>query len=68
MATTTTTYWIEVNEDGVPKKVPHTGKKHCEFIDKAKAVDFLENLRANNKPTKFRLAKCTKVYGFGEFA
>ena len=53
-----TTYWIEANEGGTAKKVPHDGKKNCEFLDPDNAKQFLQQLRTNNPETKFRKVTC----------
>jgi hypothetical protein len=53
-----TTFWIEANENGTPKKVPHHGKKNCEFLNSGNAREFLQQLRTNNPETKFRMVTC----------
>lgn len=52
------TFWIEANEDGTARKVPHTGKKDCEFLNRETAKEFLMQLRTNNPETKFRMVIC----------
>lgn len=51
-------YYVEVLEENVAKKVPHTkGTKHTDFISRADAKSFLATLIANNCLDKFRLCK-----------
>jgi hypothetical protein len=58
MKFTTSTYYIEVLEGKIAKRVPHTkGTKNCDFLTREQAVDFLRKLVANNPPNKFRLVK-----------
>lgn len=59
---TTTYYSVQVLDDNFPKLVPHTGKKQCEFLDKKKAVDFLNKLKENNPNEKFRLLQRKEIY------
>lgn len=59
---TATYYSVQVLDDGFPKNVPHTGKKHCEFLDKKKASEFLEKLKSKNPDDKFRIVKRTETY------
>lgn len=59
MRSTTSTYYVEVLEDKVAKRVPHTGKKHTEFFIRKMADKFLKELVANNPGYKFRLCKST---------
>lgn len=53
-----TTFWIEASENGTPKKVPHDGKKNCEFLNQGNANEFLKQLRTNHPDTKFRKVTC----------
>lgn len=57
-----TTYSVQVKDNGVPKLVPHTGKKNCEFLDKKEAVKFRDKLKKNNPDNEFRLLKTTTTY------
>jgi hypothetical protein len=59
---TTTYYSVQVNEDGSPKRVPHTGKTNCEFLDRKKALGFLEKLKKLNSDAEFRLLKRIETY------
>lgn len=61
---TTTYYSIQVMDDDMPKLVPHTGKKNCEFLDRKQALDFLNKLIVNNPMEKFRLLKRTEKNKF----
>lgn len=58
----TTYYSVQVNDDDFPKKIPHTGKKYCEFLDRKKATAFMENLIMNNPSEKFRILKRIEIY------
>jgi hypothetical protein len=58
-------YYVEVREDGVAKRVPHTGKKHTDFLDRKKASDFHKELVANNAGYSFRLCKMTETFTDG---
>jgi len=61
----TTYYSIQVLDEGFPKLIPHTKRgKHCEFLDKKKAIEFLNELRANNPNDKFRLLSRKETYKF----
>lgn len=62
MKSTTSLYYVEVKEDGVPKMVPHTkNTKHCEFMDRGKAVKFKKDLIKAYPGTWFRLCKSTTI-------
>lgn len=64
MKHSTTKFWVQANEDGIPKNVPHTGKKNYMFIDKDKAKNFLKDLQTHNEGVKFRLVTCKEEYTF----
>ena len=50
-------------KDFQKKKIPHTKwTKNCEFLDRKKAVKFLNNLIENNPEDKFRLLKRVEEY------
>jgi len=60
MRSTTSIYYIEVQEGKIAKRVPHTkGTKHTDFIDPGQAKKFLDTLVENNPPRQFRLCKST---------
>lgn len=59
MKSTTSVYYVEVLEDKIAMRVPHTGKKHTEFIFRGAAEKFLQQLVYNNPSTKFRICKRT---------
>jgi len=65
MKNSTTKFWIQANEDGVGKNVPHTGRTNYQFIQRETAKEFLNRLRKNNPETKFRLVICKEDYTFG---
>ena len=59
----TTYYAVQILDDGFPKSIPHTdGTKNCEFLERKKAVKFLNNLIEKNPEEKFRLLKRTEEY------
>ena len=58
----TTYYTVQILDEGTPKNIPHTAKKYCEFLDRKKAVNFLNNLIEKNPQEKFRLLKRTEEY------
>lgn len=59
----TTYYAVQVLEDGLPRLVPHTGgTENFEFLDRKKAVEFLNDLIENNPNDKFRLLKRVEGY------
>jgi len=69
MKISTTKFWVQANENGVGKNVPHTdkpkiGKPNYKFIQREKAKKFLVQLRKNNPETKFRLVICKEEYTF----
>jgi len=59
MRSTTSVYYVEVLEEKTARRVPHTGKKHTEFIVRGTADKFLKHLVVNNPGHKFRLCKST---------
>lgn len=67
MKYSTTKFWVQANEDGIPKNVPHTGKKNYMFIDKDKAKKFLKDLQSNNEGFKFRLVTCKEEYTYDKW-
>lgn len=51
-------YWVEVWENGKAQKVPHTkGTKYYDFISRAQAITFKDQLVLSNPKNKFRLCK-----------
>lgn len=68
MSHSTSIYFVEVLEDGKDKRVPHTkGTKHTDFLDRASAKEFLDQLIANNSGYQFRLVKETTTYTYPEW-
>jgi hypothetical protein len=65
MKDSTTKFWVQANENGVGKNVPHTGNANYQFIQRETAKEFLNKLRENNPETKFRLVICKEEYTFG---
>lgn len=61
MISTTSVYYVEVLEGKTAMRVPHTGKKHTEFLVRGTADKFLKELVFNNPGTKFRLCKSTNT-------
>lgn len=59
---TTTIYSVQIEDEGFPKLVPHTGKNNHQFLDRKKATDFLKKLKENNPKEKFRILKVTTNY------
>lgn len=59
---TTTMYAIQVMDEGFPKLIPHTGKKNFYFLDRKKAIEFRDKLKAKQPDEKFRLLKKTETY------
>lgn len=57
-----TIYSVQINDNGFPKLVPHTGKKHCEFLNRKKAEEFQKHLKKNNPEDQFRILKTTTTY------
>ena len=62
MKDSNTKFWVQANENGVGKNVPHTGKTNYQFIQRETAKEFLNQLRKNNPETKFRLVICKEEY------
>lgn len=58
MQQTTIKYWIEVDENGTPKIVPHDGKKNYMFLIRKTAETFKKKLKKANPNNKFRLVVC----------
>lgn len=55
-------YWVEVLEGNKAKIVPHDCKgKLFEFINRAQAVSFKDELVINNHGKKFRIVKETTI-------
>lgn len=55
-------YWIEIWENGKSKIVPHNSrKKHFEFISRADATTFKDQLVLSNPKNKFRVCKKTTL-------
>lgn len=59
-------YFVEVQEENNiegkiildHKMVPHTkGTKHCEFLDRKRAIAFRDQLKAKHPDRKFRYVK-----------
>jgi len=66
-----TIYWVEANESGEGKIVPHTRKENGEtyykFMDRSQAKKFRDELIECNTDTTFRLVKFTETYSFEKF-
>lgn len=62
---TTTKFWIQANENGIIKNIPHTEGANYQFLQREKAKEFLFLLRKNNPDTIFRLVICKEKYTFG---
>lgn len=59
----TTYYFVQILDEGTPKNIPHTkGTKNCEFLDRKKAVKFMNDLIEKNPNEKFRLTKRIEEY------
>ena len=62
---TTTYYSVQVLEDGLPQRVPHTKDKrgtYCEFLDRKGAIKFLKDLKENHPEEQFRILKRVEKY------
>jgi len=66
-----TLYWVEANESGKGKIVPHTRKEtgdtYYKFMDRSQAKKFRDELIEYNTDTSFRLVKLTETYSFEKF-
>lgn len=58
MEITSIKYWVEMNDKGTPKIVPHDAKKGYLFLIRKPAEKFLKNLRKSNPNSTFRLVIC----------
>ncbi len=59
---TQTDYAVQVNDEGVPKLVPHTGRKYCYFLTRKEALDLLKKLKEKNPNERYRILKRTETY------
>ena len=61
-----TKYFIQSQEEGTPKRVPHTPTTGaCDFLDKKMAEEFMNGLIKANPHTSFRMCAAETIVKHG---